>query len=197
MPTNETDPIPQTQAISLAGKDQTYWSIFDAVARLDIQKGHLNWTISDLSRASKVSRSLIYYYFGQSKETIMQSAVDFLGQEYFGLSEHRMALWQKGQILESILNTREMFCRAPYIAFFYLARRSMNTAVGERLREYESGLRKKIKTFSPASSEPQIEALAAVFFGLVTCPQTDTAAIKAAIELILKNVPFHFPDAGS
>ncbi len=171
-------------------KDENYWTIFEAVIRLDFQKGPMAWKISDIARASKISRTLIYYYFGNSKDHIMQTAIEFLGEEYFGLSEARKALWQDGKILESLLETREMCQRAPYIHFFYMTRRNLDSAVGEKLREFESRFRQKISQFFPKSDSDEVEALAAVFFGLVASPHLNEKGMKSAIEIIKRNLTF-------
>ena len=54
-----------------ADKDETYWKILDAVIALEIRRGHQKWTISELSRLSGITRTLIYYYFGKSKLEIL------------------------------------------------------------------------------------------------------------------------------
>ena len=55
---------------------------------------------------------------GTSKEHIMQTAIDFLGEECFGLSRERKSLWQNGLIFESLLETRRLCQRAPFVHFF-------------------------------------------------------------------------------
>lgn len=174
----------------LKSKDENYWAIFEAVIRLDFQKGPMAWKISDIARASKVSRTLIYYYFGNSKEHIMQTAIEFLGEEYFGLSQARKILWKEGRLLESLLGTRELCQRAPYVHFFYMTRRDMKTPVGEKLREFEERFHKKISTHFPLSDRDQVMALAAVIFGLVASPNVNENGVKAAIEIIKKNTQF-------
>ena len=172
---------------SLKSKDENYWAIFEAVIRLDFQKGPMAWKISDVARASKVSRTLIYYYFGNSKEHIMQTAIDFLGEEYFGLSEARKSLWKNGQILESLLGTRTLCQRAPYVHFFYMTRRSVDSAVGEKLREFEKRFQKKISQYFTMFNEDDILALAAVIFGLVASPNVTEKGVKAALAIIKRN----------
>ncbi len=175
-------------------KDENYWAIFEAVIRLDFQKGAMSWKISDIARASKISRTLIYYYFGNSKEHIMQTAIDFLGEEYFGLSQARKSLWQDGQIFESLEETRRLCQRAPFVHFFYMTRRHMDSKIGEQLRDFEKRFRKKISEAYPNAKNEEVEALAAVIFGLVASPDLSEAGLKVALNIIKKNLEIETKD---
>ena len=53
--------------MSHLSKDETFWSVLYSAIELDFKRGHLRGTMSELSRMSNVTRSLIYYYFGKSK----------------------------------------------------------------------------------------------------------------------------------
>ncbi len=92
--------------------------ILDAVVRLEVIKGHLRWKMADLSRLSGVQRTLIYYYFGKSKEAILNEAMKTIGDEFFGLSQERLEMWKQGRIKESILKSRESFKQAPHVPLF-------------------------------------------------------------------------------
>ncbi len=185
------------QKKSQTSKDENYWAVFEAVIRLDFQKGSMSWKISDIARASKVSRTLIYYYFGNSKEHIMQTAIDFLGEEYFGLSHARKSLWQDGQIFESLLETRRMCQRAPFVHFFYMTRRHMQNPIGEQLREFEKRFRQKISKAYPRATKEEIEALAAVIFGLVASPDLSEIGLKVALNIIKRNLEIKTIDSTS
>ena len=180
----------QNKEKSQKSKDENYWAIFEAVIRLDFQKGPMAWKISDVARVSKVSRTLIYYYFGNSKDHIMQTAIDFLGEEYFGLSDARKSLWQEGKLLDSLLDTRKMCQRAPFVHFFYMTRRHIDSPIGEKLREFEVRFRQKISQFFPKSEQDEIEALAAVLFGLVASPGVTESGVRAALDIIKRNLTF-------
>lgn len=173
---------------SQKSKDENYWAVFEAVIRLDFQKGPMSWKISDLARASKVSRTLIYYYFGNSKEHIMQTAIDFLGEEYFGLSLARKSLWQNGLIFESLQETRRLCQRAPFVHFFYMTRRHIDSNIGKQLREFEKRFRQKISKAYPKAKSEEIEALAAVIFGLVASPDLSDSGLNMALNIIKRNL---------
>jgi AcrR family transcriptional regulator len=183
---NQTDQLTHDHK----SKEDIYWAVLDSVIRLDIQKGHLSWTISDLARASKITRPLIYYYFGNSKENIMKTAIEFLGEEYFGLSDARIKLWSEGKVVESVLLSRLLCQKAPYVHIFFMIRRNQNSFVGETLREYESRYRNKIRKFYPNVTNDSIDALAAVFFGLVAMPDLSETGVRNALELIQSNLEF-------
>jgi AcrR family transcriptional regulator len=181
------------QNIEQKSKDEIFWAVFDSVLKLDITKGHLSWSMSDLARSSKISRTLIYYYFGKSKESIVQSAVAFLGEEYFGLSPDRIALWQQGKVLESILQSRFLCLRSPHALYFYLNWRHFDNPIGRQLREYETRHRQKLQEYYPLSNTDQINALSAVFFGLVTTPDLTEEAVRSALVVIQENLTFAKP----
>lgn len=171
-------------------KEEIYWAVLDSVIRLDILKGHLAWKISDLARSSNISRPLIYYYFGSSKEVIMKTAIGFLGEEYFGLSEERLKLWKEGKVVESVLRSRVLCQKAPYVHFFYLLRRDLQSFVGEELRSYEGRYRAKLHQFYPDLTKDSIDALSAVFFGLAAVPEISEQGVRNALEIIQGNLPF-------
>jgi AcrR family transcriptional regulator len=165
-------------------KEEIFWSIFDAVIKLDITKGHMKWSISDIARVSGISRPLIYYYFGKAKENIMQTAVDYLGREYFGLSEERIALWKSKDIFESVSRSRKLWQRSPYSYSFYILRRDMQNPTGETIRELEKRYEEKLKSFYPRASRDLHAAVTAIFFGLAISPTLTDEGLKNAVKVV-------------
>ena len=49
----------------------------------ELIKGHLKWSLSDISKHSGVTRSLIYYYMGKEKEQILEEAIRFMLELFF------------------------------------------------------------------------------------------------------------------
>lgn len=166
-------------------KEEIFWDVFDAVLKLDLAKGYLKWTLSDLSRQSKVSRTLIYYYFGKSKEAIMNAAIDALGKEYFGLSEDRLQLWKDKNIYESIRRSRILWQKSPHTYSFYILRRQQDNAVGARLRDLEKMYEKKMKIFYPNIPSAMVEATRATFFGLAVSPTLSEEGLQIAVDLVI------------
>ncbi len=171
-------------------KDEVFKSIFEAIIRLDMQKGHLKWKISEVARASKISRTLIYYYFGNSKENMIATAIDFLGEEYFGLSPERLAMWERGEVLESVLKSRELCQGALYVPFFHMARRHLKGKTGDKLRDLEARYHKKLQSYYPEANKDDIEALAAVLFGMAAMPNLSNAGVVSALGIIQRNLVF-------
>jgi AcrR family transcriptional regulator len=170
--------------VSSKSKEEIFWSVFEAVIQLEATKGFGKWKVTDLSRLSKVSRPLIYYYFGKSKESILETAVDFMGEEYFGLSDARMKMWDQGQLVESILISRRMCQKAPYGLLFYMTRRNMQNSIGERMREFEKRYRKKLAEFFPQLAAVGNDGMAGVIFGLVTFPDLTEDGVVKSIQFI-------------
>lgn len=165
-------------------KDDIFWSIFDAIIKLDITKGHMGWSISDISRSSGVSRPLIYYYFGKSKENMMQTAVDYLGKEYFGLSDERMELWKNRNIFESLSRSRKLWQKSPYSYSFYILRRDLQNPVGQTIRDLEKQYEDKLKIFYPQASRNMHAAVTAILFGLAISPTLTEEGLKSAVGVI-------------
>lgn len=170
-------------------KDETFWSVLNCAIELDFRRGHQRWTMSELSRTSKVTRSLIYYYFGKSKEAILLEAVKLVGEEFFGLNESRVELWQKGQIVESVLLSRALLEKSPYMSAFYMVHRDKETEIGASLRQLEGEYQAKLKRFFTGASEPALEAIYGLFVGLVITPRISNEGVKTAVAAVLQLAP--------
>lgn len=163
-------------------KEKNYWLVLDAVIRLEVTKGHLLWKITELSRLSGVGRPLIYYYFGNSKEEIVQTALKIIGDEFFGLSEERVEMWRSGKVAESIIKTRELILKAPYVAVFFFHWRHQSGEIAAHLKSLEDRYREKIKSLRPEFSDQEVEILFATLFGLILFPDLKEGSIHALIK---------------
>ena len=170
----------------LSAKDETYWNVLNAAIQLDFSRGHLRWTMSELSRVSKITRSLIYYYFGKSKEGLLAEAVKLIGEEFFGLNEGRLELWQQGRIADSVILTRHLLEKSPHMVAFYMVHRQADSEIGRSLRSLEVEYMKKLKRFFTKASEPSIEALFSLFLGLVFAPKLSDEAARKAVDIVLQ-----------
>src|SRR6187401_2386822 len=95
------------------GKDRVYWRILNAAILLDIRWGHLKWSITQLAASAKVTRSLIYYYFGRSKIDILLHAVKLIGLEFAGGTEKRHSFWAERRFADSFIASRKMIAQTP------------------------------------------------------------------------------------
>lgn len=165
-------------------RDSDFFKILDGVLRLEVSKGHLRWKISDVSRVSGVQRTLIYYYFGKSKENILKTAMKVVSEDFFGLSEDRLELWRQGRVSESVTRTRELFAKAPHLAEFYFHWRHQPSEIRDEFKRIEQRYLAKIKDFFPKLTAHERQALHTIFFGLTMIPDLD----PKAQDLILKRL---------
>jgi AcrR family transcriptional regulator len=154
-------------------KDEIFWKILKAALSLDSRKGHLKWTIAELSRSCRVPRPSIYYYFGIEKKAILLSAVRILGEECFGLSPRRMELWRNGQMYESVKESRQFLQEHHELIGFYFSQRYKDHEVGEALRQLEEKYHQKFKRFFSGETEEKRQRTAALLFGMVFMPGLD------------------------
>jgi len=166
-------------------KDETYWTLLDSAIELDIKKGHLKWTLSDLSRKSKITRSLIYYYFGKDKQDILKEAIKLVGEEFIGLTEKRMELWQKGLFAESMQVARKFNENAPYLPLFIMENRNKPNEIGNSLKSIEEGFIAKLKTFFPNCDDTQITSIFAIYWGLSFSPRITNESINQVVTLMI------------
>ena len=165
-------------------KDETFWAVLNAAIQLEFVRGHQRWTMSELSRMSKVTRSLIYYYFGKSKEAILLEAVKIIGEEFFGLTAGRIDLWQKGEIAESVLQSRRLLEKSPFMGSFYMVHREAETEIGEAMRSLEREYKAKLKRFFKEVQDPYRDALFGLLLGLVLTPRLSEDAVKSAVRVV-------------
>lgn len=151
---------------------------------LDFRKGHMKWTMSELSRKSGITRSLIYYHFGRSKSGILEEAVRMIGEEFMGLNTARMEMWQSGRMVDSLKAARNIAKTSPHVGQFYLAHRDRSTEIGAALRKLERDYVKKLGIFFPRANESGLRTLFTVFFGMCFSPLSDDAVIDLLADSI-------------
>lgn len=165
-------------------KEEIYWSVLNAAILLDFRRGHLRWSMSELSRMSKVTRSLIYYYFGKSKESILLEAVKMIGEEFFGLNPARLKLWSQGRIAESVIETRRLVEKSPNMSAFYSVYRNDDSKFGESIQSLEKEYKQKLKKFFKGS-DSSIESIFGLFMGLVVAPGMSDEAVHKSVKVVL------------
>lgn len=165
-------------------KEEIYWSVLNAAILLDFKRGHMRWSMSELSRTSKVTRSLIYYYFGKSKESILLEGVKMIGEEFFGLNPARLDLWAKGKIAESVIETRRLLEKSPNMAAFYMVYREDESQFGKSIQALEREYKQKLKKFFKGS-DSSMESIFGLFMGLVIAPALTDEAVHKAVKVVL------------
>ena len=164
-------------------KEAIFHKVFMAAMALDFRKGHQRWTISELARTSGITRSLIYYYFGNSKTDILVESVKTIGEEFFGLTPSRMKLWDVGTIADSIDMSRRFIEANPDLAAFYLLHRTKDSPIGRAFRDLEFRHQQKLLKYFPESSDSAVKLRSALLFGLVFAANISSKAVQEAIRL--------------
>lgn len=159
-------------------KDEIYWQVLNCALELEFKKGHLKWTMTELSRKSKITRSLIYYYFGRSKMDILQAAVSIIGEEFIGVGGKRIELWLSGEFEQSLTQARQMYDKMPYICAFYLNYRTKPNDIGFELAKMDKAFKRKLKQIAPKATPEQINTIFAVYFGIGYSPYVGPKEIQ-------------------
>ena len=154
----------------MALSPQQYQKLLLTVIHLEVRKGHLRWTVSELSRLTKVSRPLIYYYLGKTKKEIFKAALLILAKEFYGISDERKELKKKGGRLASLKASRELAMGNPNVVSFFYANRMEKNWVQPELLEMEETYVRRVNE-DLAELDPGMQVLVKVIsHGLVTCP---------------------------
>lgn len=156
-------------------------ALVNVVFSFENKKGHLQWKVSEVARASKVSKALVYYYFGSKKEEILNACIKIAADEVYGLSESRNKLIPMGDMVASIKYTRQMFLNNYTFNAFYLHWRLSDTDIGRTLRDYDDRYQQKLASLFPHLSSVELVALHALIHGLVIAPVLDDDALKTAL----------------
>lgn len=176
-----------TKILSDMKRDEVKLTILNSVLAAEVAKGHLKWKVSEIARAAKVSRPLIYYYFGTTKKEILTECLAVIAKEYFGLSESRENMLKAGEVAESLKQTRAMFRKNPALVVFYQKWRMQDSPIGKQLEEIEVRYQKKLKACYPHLSAVQVMILHAIFHGLITAPFLTNEGLKEAV-LVLNQI---------
>lgn len=162
-------------------RDETFWRVLNAALELDFRKGHMKWTMSELSRRSGITRSLIYYHFGRSKQAILEEAVQVIGEQIIGITPERMEMWRQGDWKEAVMHSRAIIEQSPSLLNFYLLHRDRPTDIGQHLRNLEANYQKKLETLFPQLPSAALRGLFAFFFGVTFAPGVDETAVGFAL----------------
>jgi AcrR family transcriptional regulator len=142
--------------------------------------------MSDLSRKSGITRSLIYYHFGRSKSSILREAISVIGEEIVATNPERTAMWRDGRWAETVKLSRDVANQAPNLCNFYLTHRDRPTEIGEEIRSLEATYIRKLQRLFPEFEPAAIRAIFGFFFGIVFAPHVDDEAVKVAIRALKK-----------
>jgi AcrR family transcriptional regulator len=118
-------------------KELVFYKICDSVLYFEVVKGHLNWSLSDISKQADVTRSLIYYYLGKEKDAILHEVVLFMLELFFNSSgENKLGVRER--MRNVLVQLKEM----PHIYIYYISERIKDTEYGKTIRDAEEKLLK-------------------------------------------------------
>lgn len=165
--------------------DDKYNCILNATLKLESLKGHMKWTMADLSRSSGIGRTLIYYYFGKSKDEIVGESVRGIARNVFALDGERSRAFSKNSVKQSILHAREFVFQCPHALEFYFRWRGTATYMGEILRDTEAAYFKKLEKVAGKLKKHEREAIYCGLIGLVVSPTVSEDAIDMILDRLL------------
>ncbi len=96
-------------------KAQKMFHVSACILVLEMRKSSLTWKVTDLVKKSKVSRSMIYQYFGSDKEHMLEQAIDIFVSQFYGFEDV-----PKGQTLATMVGrARQYVIDFPESALLY------------------------------------------------------------------------------
>ena len=141
---------------------EVHFKILNAVTKLEVSKGHLQWKIADVAREADVTRSLIYYYLGKDKEVILHEAVKFMLETIFNLfGDEPLRVKYRMKVALDQLN------QMPYLVMIYYLNRTKDNEIGKIIREGEQDLFKLLKSIYPQMSDKDVHKLFLLELGVV------------------------------
>jgi hypothetical protein len=158
--------------------------VLRAVISLNMRRGHLRWTMSELSRASGVPRTLIYYYLGKTKSGILKDSVRLIGRELAGFNERKLQLWAEGRVDDALLESRKLFEEDRYLIAFFFAHRGLDTEIGREMVSIEREFLGKLRGRFPNLDENHILAMHGLLFGLSFCPGLTPEAVRSGTQML-------------
>ncbi len=155
-------------------KEEVYFKICNAVLKLEVVKGTLGWKISDISKEADVTRSLIYYYFGKEKETILKEAWGYMLESIFNLrSATPVGVRERMKIVVSQIK------KMPYLFIIFVLEKNSATEIGELIREGEKALLKKLGGLYPEMSKEEVLTIYLLELGVVACGNIESDVVDA------------------
>ena len=167
---------------------QIRMNILNEVLMAEVMKGHLKWKVADIARKLNVSRSLLYYHFGKSKEDILKSCYDLISQEFYGLNLDKapLRLLDDRIIAEALMKTQSIYLKNPAIVVFFHRWRIKPSEIQTQILKIENQFRAQLQAVFPELSSLEITALHTLMHGVVTSPFTSAEAVQIVASVIKK-----------
>lgn len=140
------------QTKSRDGKEEVFFRICNSVLKKEIEKGHLQWTISDVARDAEVTRSLVYYYFGKEKEKVFKEAWKYMISIFFQFSD----ISNSPPINIRMYNILQSMKKMPYLFILFFLQKSSNSEIAKEIAKAEAELLKTFQREYPSYTKTQI-----------------------------------------
>lgn len=151
LPLTEMAYFRQNCLMATQSKEEIYLAVCNAILKMEVAKGHLAWTLSDISRESNITRSLIYYYFGKEKEKVLEEAYKFIIANFFDI-ERTKTMGIRERLRQVLTDLKSM----PYLLVLYYLEKHNNTEFGQMIHKAEGLLIKNMKNEFPNMTEQQL-----------------------------------------
>lgn len=149
----------------MISKREKFFQIAISIFTLESTYGHLKWKVTDLEKKSKVSRTLIYRYFGSNKSDIFINGLKIFLNEFYGFSEKPSVSFP-----ESIRKARKLMEEHREAVIFYQKWRLIDSELKEIFISTEKKFQKKLKNIFPNLNSSELMTAHACIHGLVTSP---------------------------
>ena len=143
-------------------KEEVYFAVCNSILKYEVSKGHMKWTLSDISRDSKVTRSLIYYYFGKEKKSILEESYKFITSIFFNVDVDK-TIGIKARIKQVLVDMQSM----PYLFVLYYLQKNKKTEFGNLIRDAEKAFLKSFKRDYPKLSDQEIQKVYLMELGAI------------------------------
>lgn len=137
--------------MSTQSKEDIYFAVCNSILKMEVAKGHLQWTLSEISRESGVTRSLIYYYFGKEKQSALEEAYKFVVAHFFNIERAKTVPLQE-RMREVLQDVRKM----PFLFVLFFLEKNGTGEIGKVLRQAEKSMLQALQQEFPQLSENQI-----------------------------------------
>jgi AcrR family transcriptional regulator len=143
-------------------KDELFFQICHNVLKLEVSKGHLKWTLSDVAKESDITRSLIYYYFGKSKDNILEEAYRYMIDVIFNM-QREVSIGIQERMTITLAKIQEM----PYLFVLFFLEKNSGSKVSEMISAAEVKLLSRLQDDYPEKSEDEILSIYLMQLGAV------------------------------
>lgn len=155
--------ICQNCSMATQSKEDIYFAVCNAILKMEVAKGHLKWTLTEISRESGITRSLIYYYFGKEKKSALEEAYKFVISNFFNI-ERAKTMGIRERLKQVLQDVKKM----PYLFVLYYLERNSGGEIGQMIKNAEGLMLKALKQEFPKLNDNQILEIYLKELGAIT-----------------------------